>query len=830
MRQLLQDLRYACRLLRRQPAFTLTAIVALSVGIATNTAVFTLLNAVALRPMPVPNAGEMVRLRPVSQSGVRGNIFSYEEYRAYREQNGSLAGLIAYSLRIGVLGDVADRAESTRFVPEEAVICLTSDNYFSDMHIQPVIGRTFSDEEHVAGHANALILSDHVWRRRFGADPQIIGRSVSVNGHWFTVVGIAPSGFTGTEVVAVDVWVPAPALPVLDPQTPSLYDRREVTALLTARLHPDVSRAQLEAALSVTTRALLTAHPDPTRPAAVAVMPGTFFTLTADMVALVWLVLAAVALVLIVACANVANLMLARITARQHEIATRLALGARRARLVQQFMAETAVVSGIAGVFGLLVAWWSLSLLYPFCVGLIPFAWARVVLNVQPDVRVFAYTFALAVLASAVVGCVPALQATREGRTRSVLASGDASSRARRRLRGALVVVQFAVCLLLLVCAGLLLRALQRAQTFDLGFETSHVLFVESNLMTQGYDGARATTFSQALATTVRHLPGVGDVTLASTVPLVGGQRAVSIAVPGRQQTRELEQLTVRYNRVSPEYFNTLQIPIVRGRSFTTAESEQNAAVVVISETFARMLWHDDNPLGRTLSIGSAPVESRDRRPFIPSAVVVGVARDARASSLFESQLSYLYLPARPQDAAEHLYMLVRTEQDVASVAPLVAASIRRLDGQLVSMVRPLDTLLAVFLLPSKVGATFGFVLGAIALLLAIVGIYGVMSYAVAERVREIGVRMALGARPSDVLVLIVRQGMALVTVGIVTGLLGAAVVTRLLIRMLVGVHPLDPVTLTTATTFLAVIALVACYIPARRATRIDPLLALRHE
>jgi putative ABC transport system permease protein len=829
MRPLLQDLRYACRLLRRQPAFTLTAIVALSVGIATNTSVFTLLNAVALRPMPVPNAGEMVRLRPVSQASVRGNIFSYEEYRAFREQNGSLAGLIAYSLRIGVLGDVADRAESVRFVPTEAVICLTSDNYFAELRIQPVIGRAFSDTEHVAGHADAVILSDHVWRRRFGADRQIIGRSVSVNGHWFTVVGVAPPDFTGTEVVAVDAWVPAPALAVLEPQTPSLYDRREVTALLVARLHPDVSRAQLEAALSVTTQALLTTHPDPTRPAAVAVMPGTFFTLTADMVALVWLVLAAVALVLIVACANVANLMLARITARQHEIATRLALGARRARLVQQFMVETAVISSIAGIVGLLLAWWSLSLLYPFCVGLIPFAWARVVLHVQPDVRVFAYTFALAVLASAAVGCVPALQATREGRTRGVLASGDPSSRSRRRLRGALVVVQFAVCLVLLVCAGLLLSALQRAQTLDLGFETSHVLFVESNLMTQGYDAARATAFSQALATGIRHMPGVVDVSFALTVPLVGGQRAVSITLPGRQPSRELESLTVRYNRVSPEYFNTLQIPIVRGRGFTAAESEGNAAVVVISETFARTLWRDDNPLGRTLMVGS-PAESRDRRPFIPAAVVIGVARDARASSLFESQLSYLYLPARPQDAAEHLYLLVRTEKDVATVAPLVAANIRRFDGHLVSMVRPLDTMLAVFLLPSKVGATFGFVLGAIALLLAIVGIYGVMSYAVAERVREIGVRMALGARPSDVLGLIVRQGMALVIVGIVTGLLGATVVTRLLRRMLAGVHPLDPVTLATATTFLAVIALIACYIPARRATRIDPLLALRHE
>jgi putative ABC transport system permease protein len=831
MRGLLQDLRYACRLLRRQPAFTLTAIVALSFGIATNTAVFTLLNAVALRPMPVPDAHEMIRVRPVDQAGVRRFTFSYEEYRAYREQHGALAGLIAYTLRIGVLGDVADRSENTRFVPEEANLCLTSDNYFAELHVRPVIGRSFSADEHSPGHATAVVLSEHIWRRRFAGDPQIIGRSVNLNGHWFTVVGVTPPGFTGTEVVAIDVWVPAAALPLIDPRTPSLDDRREVNVMISARLHPEVSRAQLEAALSATTRALLTAHPDPTRPASVAVMPGTFFTLTADMMAVVWLVLSAVGLVLIVSCANVANLMLARVTARRHEIATRLALGARRGRLVQQLMVETAVISSIAGVTGLLLAWWSLSLLYPFCVGLIPFAWARIVLSVQPDVRVFAYTSGLAVLATACVGAVPALQATREGRTRSVLSSsGDASSRSRRRLRGALVIVQFAVCLVLVASAGLLLRALHRAETLDLGFDSTQVLFVDANLRTQGYDVARATAFSRALTASVRRVPGVTDVSLSSTVPLVGGQRAVSIALSGRQQAREFEHLTVRYNRVTAEYFRTLRIPIVRGRAFTAEETEQGAPVVMISETFARMLWRDDNPIGRTLIVGSAPVDGSDTRPFLPLATVVGVARDSRPASVFESQLTYLYLPGRPQEVAAHLQMLVRADRAVAGLAPVVAAEIRRLDPQLVSMVRPVDTLLAIWLLPSRAGATIGALLGAIALFLAVVGIYGVMSYAVAERVREIGVRMALGARRSDVLGLIVRQGMTLVSVGIATGLLVAAAVTRLMVRLLAGVHPLDPVTLASASAFLALIALVACYIPARRATRIDPLVALRYE
>jgi predicted permease len=824
--------RYAFRLLRRQPAFTATAAVALAFGIGVNTTTFTILNAIVLRPIPVPDAREIVRLRPIDQRGVQRQMFAYEDYEAFRAALGSTAGLIGFRPAIAVLSDTSGQpGQAARFLPEEAIAGLVSDNYFEVLKIRAAIGRTFRAEEAIAGHANAVVVSDRLWRRRFASDPQLVGQAVRISGQWFTVVGVAPPEFVGTEVIGADFWVPLTAWPLLDPQGGTMEERRRAPLLIVARLGPQTTAADLASMLTVSARARLRAHPELNRPAAVITVPGTFFTPTRELVPFIVIVMSAVALVLIVACANVANLMLARATARQHEIATRLALGASRLQVVRQLLIEGVVVGSIGGTAGLLLAWWSLTLLYPMFVDLVPYAWARLVLHLQPDWRVFGFTLALSLVASITAALAPALHATREGRTRGVLAaSSDASSRSRARLRGGLVVVQVAVCLVLLASSGLLLRALMRAKTLDLGFDTTQVLHVDGDLVRQGYDAARAATFARELAVRARRLPGVTDVTLASAVPLAGGQRAVPISALGQRVVPESERLSVPYNLVTQEYFNTLRIPIVRGRHFTASEIEQRAAVVVISETIARMLWPGEDPLGKTLRVGSAPATQADGRPFLASAEIVGVARDARAGMLFESQQSYLYLPLPPQEATPHLHLLLRTTRDLKQLAPVVMQDIRQMDPALMLAVRPFDQLLSLWLLPSRVGAAAGFILGAIALLLAIVGIYGVMSYAVAERTREIGIRMALGANASDVLDLVIRYGIRLAGVGILAGLALTAAVTRFLVRFLAGVNPLDPATLATVCLFLASVAMVASYVPARRATRIDPISALRHD
>jgi putative ABC transport system permease protein len=391
-------------------------------------------------------------------------------------------------------------------------------------------------------------------------------------------------------------------------------------------------------------------------------------------------------------------------------------------------------------------------------------------------------------------------------------------------------VVQFAVCLVLPVGAGLFVRSLGHAETLALGFDAGHLLYVDADLATQGYDAPRAAAFVDALTARAHRLPGVESVSVASFPPLAMIVRVTRVSLPRRDPSAENERVTVRFNMISPDYFTTLRIPLVRGRTFTPAEAQYGAPVAVISDVIARKLWPAEDPIGKTLTIGDAKPAPGDDAPFVPSAQIIGVVRDAKAGMLWETQQSYLYLPMQPQALGRRVTLLVRTARDPGALAPTITQEIRTLDDRLFCSVHPLETLLGLWLLPSRITTMIALVLGSTALLLALVGIYGVMAYAVTDRVREIGIRMALGAQRRDVLELIIGHGMRLVVAGMIAGLLLALVATRSIARFLYGISPLDPTTLIITSAFLATVALVACYVPARRAMRIDPLAALRYD
>jgi predicted permease len=808
---MLNDFRYATRGLRRAPIFTAAAVATLALGVAVNTIVFTIINSLAFRPMPVRDAGRIVRIYPVDEAGRRQNLFSYPDYVDLSTALHAFEGMAGY---MPVAVTAADRDE-----PREALAYMVSSSYFPLLGMQPSRGRAFTrQEEDDPGAGRVAIISHALWTRQFGGRENVLGTAVTLNGQDFTIVGVGPARFMGTEPLAPDFWVPLSAQPIAEPGDDKRRDRNAHALLVIGRLRAGVSADSAEQSLSIVAEKVGVIQPGPRRPARVMLAPGTFFTAESDVRPLIRLVLGIVALVLVIASANIANLVLTRAAARRKETTVRIALGASRMRLARQLLAESLLISVAGGIAGLLISSWVLRLLYPIGVSLLPYQWATVVLDLTPDVRVFAYTLALALTAGAMFGLAPLLQTSLPSIAAGLRDQSAIFGRSVRssKIRNALVVMQIAGCLMLLAAAALATRTLQRTQALDLGFSADGVVRVTVDVERHHYTRAAAGELYRRLIARASGMPGVRDVALTSHVPLTDAVRRTTAGVEGLDAHAATD---CTYTAVSPGYFRTLSIPIIAGRDFTAPEAAANAPVAIISDALARRFWPGVSAVGKrvTTPLSAGPL------------TIVGVARDANDVVIWREKEIALYVPAATTTAG-NMSLLVRTEGDVDAVRRTLRSETAQYDRSLRFEALPLESVLRLWILPSRVAAIAAAVLGAIALAMASIGIYGVIAYTVSQRTTELGVRVALGADPADVKRLVLADGARVVAAGIAVGLVGAVLMTRAIASVLPYARGLDPTAFAAAIAVIAGVGMVACYLPARAAARVDPLLALRAE
>jgi macrolide transport system ATP-binding/permease protein len=823
MQTLWQDLRYGVRMMVKQPGFTLIAVLTLALGIGANGVIFSLVNALLLRPLPVDRPQELAAVFTSDFSSGDFGGSSYPDYADFRARNQSFAGLVSYQpqpLSLNIDG-----------TNERAFGEIVSGNYFTVLGLKPTLGRGFlPEEEQKPGAAPVAVISHKLWQTRFGGDPATVGRSVKLNGQPFTIVGVAPENYAGLiRGIAVDWWVPAMMVDQLVPGSRNLTERGNRGLLIMGRLKPGVTVTQAQAEFNNIAAQLYKEWPQQWEnirrqgrsislvPESEArVMPG----LRTPLVIFTALLMTVVGLVLLIACANVANLLLARAAARRKEIAIRLSLGAGRGRLIRQLLTESVLLALLGGSAGLALAVWGADLLMAFK----PPTPIPIEINLHGDWRVFGFMFGLSLLTGIVFGLVPALAASRPDVTASLKDNSGAGS-GRGRLRGALVVVQVALSLLLLICAGLFLRSLRNASAIDPGFDADNLLAMTMDLEQQGYDEARGKQFNAQLLDRVRALPGVVSASLTDSLPLGldGARRGITIegysAQPG--ESTELHSSTV-----APGYFETLRIPLLQGRTFETQDRPEAPGVVLINEAFARRYWPGQPPLGKRIQMGAV----REGTNNAPHLTVVGVVKDGKYTSLGEEATPFFYLNLAQRYASSPT-LIVRTNGNPTDLLATVRNEVTTLDKSLPLFdVKTMRQHLGIALLPARLAGSVLGVFGLVALLLAAAGIYGVMAYAVAQRTREIGIRMALGADSLAVLRLVVQQGMTLVLIGLAIGLAAAFALTHLLKSLLFGVSTVDPVTFAGIALLLTLVALLACWIPARRATKVDPMIALRCE
>jgi predicted permease len=657
------------------------------------------------------------------------------------------------------------------------------------------------------------VISDTLWRNVLGADPGVVGKSLRLNRQPFLVVGVAPPGFAGVEVVKSTFWVPVAAQETLIAGRELLTDENMSWLMVIGRLRGGASLEAARADLGVT--AALRDKSYPGRRTSIIATPATFLASPAErsiVMTVGQIVLVAVAMVLLIACANIANLLLARAAGRQKEIAVRLSIGASRGRIIRQFLTESLLLSAIGGTLGTILSWLTFSALADFVVRCLPADVPPLAIRAGIDGRFLLYALAATMFTGMVCGLAPAMQASRAS-INTALKSGGESKHGGGRLRRFLVGAQLTVCMVLLIAAGLLLHGLYRAQFVEPGFEMDGVALASFNLRGEGYRNDRAAAFLDQLEDRLRALPGVESVAECRVPPLNDSHMQSDFTIPGEKNLRML-----RMNYVSPEFFPTLRIPIVRGRNFTPREARTGAPALIVTEAAARSLWPGQDPIGKTLRLGSdADLE------------VVGVVADAQVDRIGVGHPEFVYLLAGPR-ARQEVHLLVRIRSDRTSTFDGIRAAIREQDPEMVVKVAPFEDNLEAFRQPARIVAGLSGALGGLALILAVIGVYGMVAYSISQCVREIGIRMALGAGRDDVARLVLRQGMLPVAWGALLGLTCAVGASRILSSMLFGVSPVDPVSFTLVPFFLLCVAALATYIPARRAMRVDPVVALRYE
>jgi predicted permease len=814
MQILLQDIRYGLRMLGRNPGFTAVAVLAIALGIGVNAGIFSVLNGAALRMLPVPSAEQIVSIDQIFQGKIHRNVhgeptlFSYSEYQEYRADNHVFSGLIAYYpfLSATLAGGRARQLYGQ----------VTSCNYFDALNEHPSLGRGFVESDCAAAGAGAVVvLSDQLWQGAFGADATLIGKRVVLNRTAFTVIGIAPPGFGGTEPVPSSFWAPITMQQALEPDSNLLGDANVSWLALLGRVKPGVSLSKVRADLGVIANSIDERHAG--RKTALSIRTATFLGRPAEhnlVLGAAAVILVAFGLVLLIACANVANLMLARATARQREMAIRLSVGAGRWRLIRQLLTESLLLALMGGVAGSVLAFWSFEALSNFVISHLPHGTPELALNLTPDVRVLGYALLLTVVTGVASGLAPALQASRAD-VNTALKEGDSlfGGRGGGWLRHSLVAVQVAVCMILLIAAGLLLRGLYFTQTVDPGFTMSGISIVNMDLRTQGLKEEPAAAFEKRLKEKVAGLPGVDGIAEARQTPLNDNHWVTDFSVPGKPAEYEVEN-----NAISQGYFSMIGIAIVRGRDFTEQEVRTGANVAIVTEATAQKFWPGEDPIGKILRQGGTG-----------DLQIVGVARDAQVSHLGESPKLYVYLPAGPKEQSR-LQLMIHGGGGFAAVAAGVRSAAADVDPDVMVDVTKFEDNLENWRVPARIVAELSGALGALALLLAAVGVYGVVSYAVSRRTREIGIRMTLGADGRDVMRLMLRQSMRPVLIGAGIGVAVCASVSSVLAQILFGISAHDPIAFVFVPAFLVGIALLASYVPARRATRVNPVVALRYE
>ncbi|MBV9773337.1 MAG: ABC transporter permease [Gemmatimonadetes bacterium] len=817
MESVLQDVRYAVRVLLRNPAFALVAVLTLSLGIGLTTSVFTLLNALVLRPLPVARPAELVTMAEVYEQGFNGTQFSYDRYRAYRDE-----------AKVFTTGVVAAGATEFHVVPTQGAQpgvvlgSFVSGNYFGTLGIAPARGRFFSPvEDEVPGANPIAVISFDYWQRQFGGNPGVIGQSVTVNGQPLTVVGIAPRGFGGTTVaIASDLWIPLSMYAQLNGEgTTKAMGADEngvqMWLVLFGRLKPGTSMEQAQSTLSSLARSL--PHEGRRRSTVDHVEVERLSGLPADLrggiLGFIALLMVTAGLVLLIAAVNVAGMLLARAAARQREIAIRLAMGAQRVRLIRQLLTEGLVLSVLGCAGGILLAVWVSRVLATFQ----PSGAVRISLDLSLDRRVLGFAIFLSLLVGIGFALFPALQASRPDLVPVLKNGSSGGGKHRSRLRRGFVVGQVTASLLLLVVAGLFIRALQTALSTDPGFDPDGVMLATIDVAPHGYNEQRSLELYRQLMERVRALPGVTSAGLSSSVPLSPNFDVVGLRAQGYDPA-DGTPAQADYNVVDDHYFTTLRIPLVAGRTFNDQDRTETIPVVVVNEALARLVWPGESALGKWVMFNGKKT------------VVVGVARNSKYHQMNEPPQPHLFLPFS-QHPQPRVVLHVKVNGNPGNTVAGLRQAVQELDRSIpVSGVVPLSQRISNSLLPQRVGAGLLGVFGGFGLLLAAIGLYGILAYSVSQRTYEIGVRLALGAQAGDVLRMIVRQGMGMVLIGGAVGLVLSLVATKLLSGVVYGISSVDLLTYGAVLVLLGAVALLASYLPARRAAQVNPMLALRSE
>jgi putative ABC transport system permease protein len=820
MENIFKDIRYGVRMLTKNPGVTCVAVITLALGIGANTAIFSGVSAFLIRPLSVPNANELIRPLEVAENRGVTDEYSYPDFVDLRDQSTSYTGLAAE--------DMVQAAIDTENQNDVIWGQLVSANFFDVLQVKPVLGRTFLPEEDKTVGANAVVVLSHgFWQRRLGSDPNIVGKTVQLNNRAYQVIGVAPESFAGSKfALALDFWTPISMAEELRRNPGILKERSSHWMNVIGRLKPGVSIAQASAEAAAIASRLNQAYPDERASTTTAKVmsevdgrweeqAGIFKTAGA-------IAMAIVGLVLLIACANVANLMLARASARRKEIGIRLALGANRARLVRQLLTESLLLSVLGGGLGLLLALWVTDLMQAF----IPILEYKISDNFFAlDSRALVFTLIISLGTGLIFGLAPAWHSSNPEVVPVLKGEVEVVHRGKRRafgLQNILVVAQVALSLVVLVCGALFIKSFRRAQTMDPGFQNPNGLIAYLSPTLVGYEPEQARQFYRQVLERVSHVPGVEAASYARTLPLGDSSNSNGpILKEGETLARGSAGLNVMTSGISPGYFNTMQIPLIEGRDFNDRDTNTAKRVIIINQRMAEMLWPGESAVEKRILIGA---DSRD------ALEVVGVVKTGKYRALAEDPKPFYYYPAE-QRRPSTMALVIRPSVDPGSLISAIRSEVQALDRRVPLFgVKTMTEHKTYALWAPSMAASFSLAFGVVAILLSAVGLYSVMAYVVSQRTREVGIRMALGANRSHVMKMITRQGMRLAAVGVVIGLLLALALAKVMSSLLIGISGYDVTTFIVVPLLLAAVALVACYLPARRATKVDPLVALRYE